>query len=1210
MWLGTEKNGLLYAEQSARLALAIPLKTNNFNTITEYSVNAVLPDEQDNVWFLVKDIGLCYYKFGQKEAEIIDKSVNGGTCLSSASDNNLWIGTNSGLWSFSKTGRKSSKIEYGKNAIANSRIMSVVPEGNSKLWVSTDGDGVVVIDTKSKTVIQVLKQGEEDSIFSNAVYTIYIDAEHRKWIGTMRGGVNCIDPQRNLFKTYKHQPYNQNSLAHNVVMSFCEDGDNIWVGTDGKGISVWNKFNGNFKQYKFDVSDKFSSGANQITNILKDNDRFLFIASYGAGVKRFDKTNGTFKNIPFQQPDKSSKYVWRLFKDSENNIWAGCLKGRWAGELPQSLFRYNRQAERFEPSVYPIAGEVLSIAEDKKGNLWLGTLSEVIQINRRKNSCIKFKTDTYVRDIYIHTDSAVWIATNDKGLWNFNPFTHKFKIYNEANGLANNTVVSIEQDAKGYIWAGTFGGLSRLNPQNGKIYNFTVMDGLQSNQFYYNASLRLKTGELLFGGIKGFNLFNPQQIKISKFFPPLLVPEVKVLGKPVAMDNSYLSTDSPYDVKQITLPYDKSMFSLEVTALAYSQPEKIKYRYLLEGWDKGWNYSDNRIISYSRLNEGTYTLKINTTNSAGNWNTSSKEIKIVVLPPWYRTWWAYLIYVFVALTAVYLYVYYQRKQERLIYQIKLAKLEARQQQELNERRISFFTNISHEFRTPLTLIVNPIKDLLNNNGKNLNLFDISAVYRNTRRLLSLVDQLLLFRSTENEIADLKPEILDMVEVAHEVFLCFTNQVKTKQLNYTFETAVEKLENFADREKIEIVLFNIISNAIKYTPAKGTVSVALKVVKSNVEISVKDSGPGIDPQVGEKLFERFYRLNRTSSSGKENGFGVGLFVSKKIAEKQGGDISYSSKPGEGTTFTYTLAIVDAPVSKEAKAPKHAPTLLDELIVENLPLENPSRILEKNDLLYESITTDKAVILMVDDDGELRHYMREVLQDTYHVLECESAEVALDVLKSVDPDLILSDIVMPGMNGIDFCDKVKTSNKSYIPVILLTGTSSADIKLKGIECGADDYITKPFEKKLLLARIKSILKGRASLKKYFFNEITFQNNNESISEEYSKFLKKSIAIIERHLQDESFNVGVFVNEMEMSHSNVFRKVKSISGLSISEFIRHIRLKKAAELMIQSDVQIKQVAFMVGLNDVKYFRKEFVKLFGLTPSDYIKKYRKTFR
>lgn len=1215
MYIGSKVLGLMYVKRGSRAAVQIPLPAHLSST-SRYTVFSLTTDPNDNVWFLVDELGLCCLNAKTRGITQISPMLKSGNCIKQAPDGKFWVGTNSGLFSYDPRSNKVKPFEVLGKDLGSSRILNLSFEENGNLWISTDGNGLIVVNVYQGKLIYAFNEQVNKSLPSNALYDVFIDEASRKWIGTMRGGIGILDPKKNRFQTISHEPYNSNSLIHNTVLSFCEVGSEIWVGTDGGGISIWNPQSNTFKHKVFKVTDRGQSGINQIPSIIQDQEQRIWIATYGSGVKRYNKKNGVFENIPFVQKDKGSKYVWRLYLDADHNIWAGCVKGRWAGNLTKGLYKYDLELNSFVESAWSVPKEVISLVDDRRGNLWLGTFSSLLRISKKSGKTKQFNLDSYIRALYVSKGGQICIGTSGKGFWLYDPLKDRFKNFTEEQGLPNNIVVSIEEDHSGYLWLGTSSGLSRFNPKTEKFENFYAADGLQSNQFYYNASAQLKNGEMMFGGIKGFNSFNPDSIAVYQGFPPISLTGLRVMNIPVNAESEFVKkAASVYDIQQIVLPYDKSMFSLDFVALEYSLPDKIQYAYLLSGWDKTWNHiKNNHTVSYSRLNPGNYTLKIRSTNASGVWNPSFKEIEVIVLPPWYLSWWAYCFYLLLAGSAVYAYVYYQKEQARLLYEVKLAKQDALKEAELNEKKISFFTNVAHEFRAPLTLIVNPIKDLLSSDGRNFSAIDIRSVYRNTRRLLSLVDQLLLFRNVENEVSDLKPEVLNLVEVCREVFLCFNNEVKQRQLDYQFICDSEEIGVYADREKIEIVLFNLLSNAIKYTPEKGKVMLALREIGDHAEMRIHDSGVGIPEDVGNKLFEKFQRLDQGRTSSRKTGFGIGLFVSKKISEQQKAELSYTSVANTGTTFTYQLprgiALLD--VHRTVTNLKSTTPLLTELIVDPDDTENASKqtISDALNQVYGDVVEKKPNILLIDDDDELRKYIQQFLKESYTIYEANCAEQGFELLKKSEMDVIVCDVVMPGVSGIEFCSKIKSSREyAYIPLILLTGTSSPEIKLKGIECGADDYITKPFEKEILLARVRNILKARASLKKYFFNEVTLQNNNEKVSEEYSLFLKQCMEIIDRHLQDEEFNVKAFVKEMGMSHSNVFRKVKSVSGVSVSEFIRYIRLKKAAELMIETDVQVKEVAFRVGMQDLRYFREQFNRLFGLNPSEYIKKYRRTF-
>jgi signal transduction histidine kinase/DNA-binding response OmpR family regulator len=696
------------------------------------------------------------------------------------------------------------------------------------------------------------------------------------------------------------------------------------------------------------------------------------------------------------------------------------------------------------------------------------------------------------------------------------------------------------------------------------------------------------------------------------------------------------------------VPYSKAVLSFEFAALEYSAPDKIQYAYYMRGSDKDWIYcGDTRKVVYSHLSEGTYTFRVKNTNAEGQWSKEEAQIRIIILPPWYRSWWAYLFYAAMIAAAVYFYLQYRAKRTRLQYEVKIAKLNAenerlekerslaalamektelereraerekehaerekerilnKKERETTEKKISFFTSISHEFRTPLTLIINPVKELLEKNLiEQHNRGELNIVYRNARRMLSLVDQLLLFRKAESGLDHIKPSRLNLHDLAYEVYLCFVRQAQVQRIDYVFDCPNKELEIYADREKLEIILYNLLSNALKYTPADGSIKMLIADQAEDVVIQVDDNGVGIPSATGDKVFEKFYKAERTETSSMA-GFGIGLFLVKHFTEQHKGSIFYESEEGHGTTFTLKLYKGKAHFGPEVtiSETEAVPQLLEVLKEEAGVPEND----ETQEPLTE-LVSEKQSILVIDDDESIRQYLVRLFRDTYITYQAENGEEGLEMARKYLPDLVISDIHMKQMNGIELCRAVKENEQlSHIPVVLLTGATSDELKLQGVEGGADDYIVKPFDSKLVVALVGTLLKNRNALQKYFYNEITLTKSHFKVSPEYKELLDKCISIVEAHLRDKNFTVQTLLNALGMSHSNLLRKVKSVSGQPVNIFIRSIRLRKAAELFINTDYSIKETAYTVGIRDIKYFREQFNKLFGMNPSDYIKKYRK---
>lgn len=545
------------------------------------------------------------------------------------------------------------------------------------------------------------------------------------------------------------------------------------------------------------------------------------------------------------------------------------------------------------------------------------------------------------------------------------------------------------------------------------------------------------------------------------------------------------------------------------------------------------------------------------------------------------------------------------------YEIRLANMEKQKEKELTEKKINFFTHISHEFRTPLTLIINPLKEIFKGNKATGLNKDISMVYRNARRLLSLVDQLLLFRKVESVDQQMRIDRFDIVEICHEVFLSFSQHAVAKNIKFIFNKNDKEIPVYADKEKIEIILFNLVSNAFKYTGTDGEIRMEIIEHEKNLHISIKDTGSGIPEEVGHKLFDSFYRAD-SRDKASQTGFGVGLYVSHKLAEAHHGKLSYTSLQGIGTEFQLMLQKgkehfnFQEIISEDYKGGQ---TLLHELVeeplAENTLEDGPVR--KNKSVVIDKLTSELPTMIIVDDNAEIRSYIKAIFVDSFNIYEADDGTGGYELVIKETPDIVITDIMMRNIGGLELCKKIKeNSSIAHIPVILLTASSSDEIKLKGIKGGAEDYITKPFDKELIIARVQNILKGKNRLQQYFFNAVTLKPNS-NIAGEHKEFIERCIAIVENHLDNPEFTIQTFCKEIGMSHPSLYKKVKAVSGLTVNVFIRYLRLRKAAELLINTDKTIVEVTYITGFNDIRYFREQFFKLFEMKPSEYVKRYRK---
>ncbi|WP_175404072.1 two-component regulator propeller domain-containing protein [Mucilaginibacter sp. PPCGB 2223] len=1212
IFVGTQKSGLiLFNKTSGKTGLAIPLKTGA-GTQWDYNVSAITIIE-GRMYLFIENIGLCYYDASRQSIAFIDEKIKIATCLY-GNKQDLWVGTNNGLYHYDITRHEFDKAySENNNGLSFNRVkgMQIMPDG--QLWIGTDGGGINILNTVSGKMSYLFGGSDHYSLSSNSVFSIFLDKDGRKWIGTLRGGVNIIDDIKDRFQNIVHEPTKSNSLINDFVKSLLEDRDGrLWIGTDGGGLSIWDRSKDRFENFLHKTNVAGTLSSNFITSIKQDHTGKIWIATFGGGIDLYQKSTNTFKT--YTGIDANGKpgpvVFFILYEDKDRNLWASGLQ--------DGLFLYDRAADQFR--VFdPKLKHLISLAEDNDGNLWGGTFDGIYRIDTRYKSHHYFATGAPVRAIRSAGAQQLWLGT-EAGLILFDQGKDKvIKQYTTDDGLSNNNVLTIEQDKNGRLWMSTYNGLSRFDVNRRVFINLNQSDGLLNKEFNYNASLALKDGEMAFGGINGLSLFSPEKILPLESIKQLLITSIKINDDALSAHPEYITNTSGQDIKAVTIPYDQASLLVNFAAIAFTAQERINYRYIMQGWDRHWNNAaQGRNAFYSRLDPGDYELKINCSDREGQWTGPTLSLKVTILPPWYRTLWAYMGYLTILILSIYWYWHRRLREARLKYEIQLANARAEHQRslqekehEINERRIEFFTGISHEFRTPLSLIINPIKDLLSlpeNEYSN----EMNIVYRNARRLLSLVDQLLLFRKAEKGAADMNIAPMDIAEVCKGAYLCFVQQAKVSSIDFKLVLPDDEVIIYGDREKIEIIIFNLISNAIKYTPSGQKVLVSVLTAPDDdwIEIQVSDTGNGIAPDRGGRIFDKFYRSAEAVSLTKA-GFGIGLYLAKKFTDDHHGELSYESRPGQGTTFHLRLrpGFAHFPEPHIWATPPASTGLLSELAVEPVNTEEKAKkigIPKKKD-----IVTDSKAILIIDDDNDMRKYICSVLEPLYLIYEAENAESGLIAAKEKRPDLIICDVMMPGMNGLELCAIIKqTPALSFIPMILLTASSSPGNKIKGLESGADDYISKPFEKDILMARVANLLQNRSTLQSYFYDAITFKSTNADISEEYKLFLEKCIEVVEQHMTDTDFNIKFLSDALGMSRSNIFRKVKSLSGHNITGFVRYIRLRKAAELLIQTDMNVNEVALAVGFNDIKYFRTQFSKLFNVSPSDFAKQNRQIFK
>ncbi|MCC8410115.1 response regulator [Mucilaginibacter sp. UR6-1] len=1206
IWVGTDDGFNQYNEKSTHKFTVYQPDAASVTAMKGKSVNAIVEDRQGNLWLGNWSSGLNKFdvktrKFSnyQQRYTAGDKNPNDVWSLCYDGDGRIWVGTYwKGLFCFDPSTEKFTA--YSCTAGKNSSVFSIMAAGKNSLliggsehyyWLNTanktwqvlpdianfsngssytDKNGIIWICSNSG-LIKIDRGQYKFNLFKLALgqrpVKAMLVADSCLWIGTSNG----------LFK-YDYRTGKNQTYFHAAAKGALHSDDIIKLYRDSKG-DIWVLTENGFDRYDQQANKFIHHEHHSAIGSLFNEDVFRDIIEVApgeywlatdAGLKIFNSQTGKFTHYFNQKNNKysiSNNHVYSLLKDGSNTVWVGTYGG--------GLNRFDRRTGRFYS--YTTNNNV-------KGNI----------------------SNNIIKTIFPDSRGNLWVCTPD-GLNRFDKNKGTFEVYSRRNGFASNVFNDITEDKAGNIWALTEKGASVLDPVKKVVRNFDEADGLFVNSVMFNDRLN----GIYLAGTDGVIYFDPLKIKYNEHVPPVYFSDFQVFNKTVIPGADAPLKENLNLAREVTLNYHQSVFSVEFVGLSFTHPEKNEYAYKLSGFDKKWNYvGRQRKATYTNLNPGTYKLLVKGSNNDGVWNNKGSQLIITILPPWYLTWWAYALYALAAIGVIYAYILYRERQARLEYEIKISHIENEKEKELNEKKLSFFTNVSHEFRTPLTLIINPVKELLYRDDKNVDTTNLNVVYRNARRLLGLVDQLLLFRKADLQADHLKVSGLNAVNLSKEVFLCFSHQARSKNIQFDFNTNTDAVELYADREKLEIVLFNLLSNAIKFTPEGGRVGFTIKDKGNEMLIEIADTGCGIPETTGEKLYDRFYQEPGINNSLK-GGFGIGLYIVRTFIEKHKGTITYQSKVDKGTTFTIVLLkgkahLNDCEIIEDVDTRSE---FLKELIEDEITAN--AKVEAAEELLFDDkLASDVKTLLLIDDNDDVREYLKQIFKLEYRIYEADNGEDGLRLVKEYLPDLVISDVMMQGMSGIELCSVMKEDVAiSHIPIILLTASSSPEIKLKGIEGGADDYISKPFEKEILKARVASILKSKNHLQKYFYNEVTLNSNNLRISAEYKEFLDNCISIVDKHITDPDFSIQVLADEIGMSRSNLFKKIKSVSGQSSNSFIRFIRLRKAAEIFINTDNTILETSYLVGINDPKYFREQFNKLFNMNPSQYIKKYRKNF-
>lgn len=1198
----------------------------------------VFEDSQHRMW-IGTDEGL--FQFSPKTKSLTQflhssldpESLSGNNINAITEDKkgNIWIGTRGGL-SVLKSGNHGF-INYRQNGdnartLSSNVINSIAVDGD-KLWLAT-AEGLDVMDTQTGEITRFSPDHRNmHSLTAKPVRCVYIDGKGIYWLGTRGGGVNKYDRNLNLFNFVQSNAFDEKGLNAFIVTSFAEDKNgNVYVGTRRQGLSLFDRKTKLFQH--FTLQSKRINADNRLAIVALEMSRknWLMIGTLSDGLFVFDPVSGKYHQLMqgTNAEDLNSNAVFCIKELRNGNKWVGTN-----GEGINVLNGENKVIVRYTPNPkagndvpLPINGYIRDIEEDRDGNIWIAThgggiavyntTSRKFTIYNTTNS--KLPIDK-VQSLLEDSRGNIWAGTFGGGLSLFNKNTNQFTTFSEKDGLQNSTVYKILEDKAGLIWVSTNKGISSIDATTKEINNYNYHNGVQNNSFVHGSGLRLSNGALFFGGFEGFNYFNPEYLKKNKNIPPVLITDLRISNQSVAASEDGPITENIAVAKEINLDY-KQNFALSFVALNYTSPEQNQYAYKLEGYDKDWNYvGASNVASYTNLAPGEYVFRVKASNNDGVWNTEGTSIKIYVHPPFWLTIYAYVFYA-VVIIGLLLYSRYKGIQklkrkfalEQQRNQAEQERKEAERMHELDRLKIKFLTNLSHEFRTPISLILGPVDKLLSQEENRQSYGQLHMIKRNGRRLLNLVNQLLDFRKMEEHELKLHESKGELVSFVKEVSDSFKDLAERKKIDFVFKSGMDQLHTSFDHDKIERMLFNLLSNAFKFTLEGGQIRLELEKLENDaseqsktwVSIKVSDTGIGIPKDKKEKIFERFFQ-HTTATTILNQGTGIGLSITKEFVKMHGGTINVESEVGIGTTFTIRLPFVSL------ITPKKSSEVLSEKKERNIESEQFKELTEevtKVDLLKSK--TEMPSVLLVEDNEDFRFYLKDNLRLHYKIFEATNGKEGWQKALAHHPQLIVSDISMPCMDGIELSRKIKSDKRtSHIPVILLTALTGEEDQIRGLKTGASDYITKPFNFEVLNAKIRNLLVLNTTLKNTYTKQIKVVTPDVEIESEDEKLLKNIMLYLEENLTNPQLSVEELSRHIGMSRSSLYSKLLELTGQTPVEFIRSVKLDKAAVLLEKSDMNVAQIGYSVGFSTPNYFAKSFKAKFNMLPSEYMSKMRK---
>ncbi len=1128
------------------------------------------------------------------------------------SNEQLWVGTRYGGLNLFDLGQKTFR-RYTKNnsGLSNNEIRCIEEDGLGNLIIGTFG-GLNVLNKEDDqfTVYNRLRQAE-GGLSHFSIYSVLYDHSGILWIGSYSGGINYFYPYNYRFRF--HDPSLPENSLFGTIGPMVEKDHLIYIATEGGGLLKYHPYEEKYRYYFIEEGDPVPYYENIIKSLFLDGD-VLWCGTAMGKIYSFDLRTNTFtKRYNLERSD----VIYTLFKDQMDNLFVGSVgtkglikitpKGEYISEFPlqggESVSFHNVRA------FYPVDAHSYLIGTRNDGLFFYDSKTlKLIPYADQKES-----TSEYITSIVKMGEESYWIGFFGGGIAELDLNNGYSRNFDLTNGMPDDKVCSMLEGRQGMLWISTLTGLVEFDTQKELFRNYTFESGIKVNEFSLHASLKRSNGHLYFSGNNGFISFNPEDISPNPFLPPVYLTELTVNNRPVVFSDGNPFLERPLSLTdQITLKYDEANFTLSYVALNYIFPERNHYAYRLDGFDEEWiDAKRRRTAFYTNIPPGDYVFRVKAANNDGAWNEEGTQIRIKVLPPFWKSAWAMMGYVVLFVSLLVGLLRHFKMKETFKNDLHRKQIEKQAVEDFHKERMQLFTNFSHELRTPLTLIYAPLQDLLTQPGIEAGMkTTLNLIFRNAERLMNLVNQLMDFRKREDGKLELSANRNNYALFIEEMMLAFSVLAKKRNIQLVFDGSQVIKDSLFDADLMEKVFFNLLSNAFKNVQDGGQIVVSLKMgghpenqlpayllkapfaprSDSFVYINISDNGIGVPAESLQRIFDPFYQL-RSKDSAINPGTGLGLSLSKGIVEMHDGLIWAESISGEGATFRLILPFLDAAGHAE-KSEIGAKQSESSFVVEDMVDKSFER----------DVSPNRGTVLIVEDNREVRAYLVQLLQPFYLILQAQDGQVALEVARKRMPDLILSDIMMPVMDGVEFCLKLKQDLAiSHIPVIMITARSSFAHIQEGFQSGADDYITKPFSSDLLLLKVKNMLATRERMKALFSKRFSSESLGISVVSADEGFMQKMSEFIQTNLSNPDLNIDLFCREVGVSRANLYRKMKALTGLSANEYIRNIRLETGARLLKETDLTVAEVSERVGFNSPAYFSSCFKSLYKIAPKDY---------